>query len=996
MRQRDSLTFNRDCGVAAALAALGMLSFLAGCGVPEPSATTPPAAAPERHTSYHVPPILWTTAWSGDTERVELSAVSTEALDILIEGLAGGAPKAAIISAMADDWHLTPSSTVRVAVEVFEQPISLALALRTDQYYESPMRQVVPGSVSEITFPVYTNTFKSSSTEWRHDGWANIEDPLQRIELALYPVAGEVRRLRVKSVDLVNAVGPKTEPVRVYRELAMGEIKAPEGGVPLFDRYEIAVELSTAYTNPFDPAEIAVDAAFTSPSGKRKSCPGFLYEQGARPEDMDDWRVRFSPDETGMWTWTLTVVTPATTMEMQGREMLCVESDRAGPLRISRSDPLYFEHADGSFYYAIGHNVCWNGMAQYEEQFRKMAEHGENWTRIWMAPWNCEIEWSRRGGPYKGLGWYNMDRAEKLDRIMELAEQNGLYLQLVLHEHCRVSAKTNPEWHNNPHNRANNGPCVNPEDFYTNETSRDYTKRRLRYIVARWGYSSSIMAWELFNEADLGDNFQLDRDAAWHQEMAEYLKAIDPHGHMVTTSYISNPNAETWRSPLFDYTQSHVYTPDIVYHFVRLYRTYRAFNKPHFVGEYGRDPMDGVDTQDKAGRILHTGLWTQFLLPEAGNAMSWWWYDLIDPNNLYHHFAALARFAEGLDRRGIDWSHQIGRLTLADGRTSKVIALAAPEQVLLWLYDPEVLPWSDKGAAKSPGLSGSIELENVSGAWHVQQWDTYVGRAVSSNLQTETDGRLSVAFSTSRPDTAMKLSRVRGGHPGDVPEVVLQPWDPITERTVKRVEVSIPRTRRPIIVDGAFDEWPPLPMTEFVPRDGRTPEDNSVAFAVVHDGSHLYVRAQVRDDHIARRQTDLKTLWEDDCIELWIDSRNDAADDFNNMPHNPGCYQFNLAPPAEEDGEVDHVVYRHPFMGNQRLDTIEAKSVRTENGYTMEVKIPLTELRGDRPVEDPRLIGFNISTCDADPKNGDVSWKHLLWQGKDEWDARQWAIGRLE
>ena len=65
---------------------------------------------------------------------------------------------------------------------------------------------------------------------------------------------------------------------------------------------------------------------------------------------------------------------------------------------------------------------------------------------------------------------------------------------------------------------------------------------RLRYIVARWGYSPAIGMWEFFNEID---NIQF-RDAknpipaeeivAWHARMARYLKSIDPYGHPVTTS----------------------------------------------------------------------------------------------------------------------------------------------------------------------------------------------------------------------------------------------------------------------------------------------------------------------------------------------------------------------------------------------------------------------------------------------------------------------------
>ena len=339
-------------------------------------------------------------------------------------------------------------------------------------------------------------------------------------------------------------------------------------------------------------------------------------------------------------------------------------------------NPLYFEHADGSFYYPIGHNVCWNSLDEYQQQFALMKQSGENWSRVWVAPWNCEIEWSKRAGPaYKGLGNYNLNNAAKLDGIVEAAQENGIYFQLVLHEHCRMSARTNPEWQNNPYNKVLGGPCEIPQEFLTNAQARQFAKNRLRYIVARWGYSANIMAWELFNEADLADDFKFTIDTAWHKEMAEYLKSIDPHRHLVTTSYISNPNAEVFKLPEIDFTQSHVYMRDIPGYFTQIYSRFTQFQKPHFIGEFGRGTADGIDAQDKEGRVLHSGIWSQFMLPDAGNAMSWWWYDLIHPNNLYHHFAALSRFAEGLDRRTASWELQTGRLG-----ADRVMALVSSDQ----------------------------------------------------------------------------------------------------------------------------------------------------------------------------------------------------------------------------------------------------------------------------------------------------------------------------
>ena len=65
--------------------------------------------------------------------------------------------------------------------------------------------------------------------------------------------------------------------------------------------------------------------------------------------------------------------------------------------------------------------------------------------------------------------------------------------------------------------------------------AREAYKKRLRYIVARWGYSPHIAAWQLWNEIDHGAQvLSAVRDGditveQWHEEMSAYLQQIDVH-----------------------------------------------------------------------------------------------------------------------------------------------------------------------------------------------------------------------------------------------------------------------------------------------------------------------------------------------------------------------------------------------------------------------------------------------------------------------------------
>ena len=742
--------------------------------------------------------------------------------------------------------------------------------------------------------------------------------------------------------------------------------------VPRFGKFEIIAFVNSASSNPFDPQEITLDAEFVSPSGETKVCPGFFYTP--TPSASGEWRVRFSPDEEGAWTWSLVVKSPAGSTSSERGHMECTASPDAGPIRVCKENPTYFENANGSFYYPIGHNIAWNSLEEYRQQFALMKANGENWSRVWIAPWNCEIEWSTREGyTYNGLGRYNAENAAKLDDIIEAATKNGIYLQLVLHEHCRLSARTNPEWQNNPYNKALGGPCESPQDFLINEKARQLTRNRLRYIVSRWGYSSHIMAWELFNEADLMDDFRFASDTAWHKEMAEYLKSIDPHRHLVTTSYISSPNAEVFRLPAIDFTQSHVYMQDIPDEFAQLHPPFTNFSKPHFVSEFGRGTADGIDAQDKKGRVLHSGLWSQFMLPEAGNAMSWWWYDLIHPNNLYHHFAALSRFAEGFDRRAASWELQTGRLG-----ADRVMALISRDQILFWMYDPRILPWTDGPIPPPAEANADLIITNLSeGTWSVEQWDTHQGVVVSTQSLIASRNILTIPIHFTASDAAFKLHKKKPAPAGSqTPQMMLSPLNWMKTENTVRTRMAIPRA-----------------PTQNEERRSEA-EDGGFRFSICHDGDDLLITVQVADNQVQRKHSGTD-LWKDDCVELWIDSRNDAGF-FNNMPNNPGCFQFAIAPNLEEPGTAETITYRNPEWNNRIFPSLKATARLTTNGYLVEARIPLKALRGSAPMQNPHQIGFNISTCDSDASDGQATWKHLLWQGTDDWDARQWGVGILK
>src|SRR6185503_4155819 len=74
-------------------------------------------------------------------------------------------------------------------------------------------------------------------------------------------------------------------------------IAAPAATIPKWDRFEHALESAANYSKPAQEAKLI--ATFVSPSGEKVTVPGF-WDGGKT------WRVRYSPNKEGKWTFTTT------------------------------------------------------------------------------------------------------------------------------------------------------------------------------------------------------------------------------------------------------------------------------------------------------------------------------------------------------------------------------------------------------------------------------------------------------------------------------------------------------------------------------------------------------------------------------------------------------------------------------------------------------------------------------------------------------------------
>ncbi|MDD5737377.1 MAG: DUF5060 domain-containing protein [Candidatus Omnitrophica bacterium] len=715
---------------------------------------------------------LWTIAPWGDAAKLTVSAenkVEGQKCFKVSFGPEGkqNPPKGVVLEREQSAIDLDTSK--KLTVDIFNDgpPFELALVLYTDEFIESSTTTVRKGLNKDIEFDLHANDFKSPNSKWQYSYTPHPGTIAWRIMFIMYAEDTEAkanvyfdnmrleRAPRITSEQKIIALADYTAP-------DITAVKPAADKVEQYEKFEIDVAFGGTYQYPYNPDNIDLMAYFKSPDGKKYTMPGFLYSGKVDGVNVSDavWKVRFAPVKPGKWEYYVTVKNPKgmAKSETMSFECLAPSQPKRGFARISKKDPLFFEFENGEYYYPLGQNVAWApSVDMFEHYFSKMHDNMYNWTRVWMSSWQCAIEWLDVG-EYHGLNNYNLKNAKLLDDITDLAKKYDLYYQLVLNQHGQLSTKIDQEWLNNPYNKKNGGPCGKPSDFLTNAEAKRLYKMRVRYIIARWGYSTNILAWEPWNELTLMDGYDAKLDIPWQKEMAQYMNSVDPHRHMITTSYFGNFPKEIWKQPEISYGQIHMYTPEIVTTLDGLSIMMKDYKKAYFVGEYGGSNLSGIDIQDPDATVHHNGIWAAYMTASSGNAMPWQWDEYIDPNNLYFHWHSLAKFNEGEDRRGQRYGYSRGTLELDDGTILMAQGILNNKKALIWVYDLYRTKFN-QGALKPLDIKGAVltVAGMDKGNYRVEFWDTYKGDITGTAQASSNGKKMEIALPEITKDFALKV-----------------------------------------------------------------------------------------------------------------------------------------------------------------------------------------------------------------------------------------------
>ncbi len=406
-----------------------------------------------------------------------------------------------------------------------------------------------------------------------------------------------------------------------------------------YPKIDASFIVNPTIADPFDYSN-DVRVLIVQPDASTVSLPAFFT--GGKT-----WRVRHTPTMPGLYSVSnITLNAAPLSFSSLAPSSWTVTGFPTSPgfVRVDPASARHFITSNGRRFFPVGQDVAWSSPTSVIQNiFPKMGAAHETWSRVWMTHFyddgvnfGLNLDWPKVNNTF---GQLSLTNSLHWDSIVAAADQAGIHFQMTLQHHGQYSSTTisdvDPNWEQNPYNTANGGFLSSATNFFTDPMARNLTKRKLRYAVARWGYSPAIMAWELFNEVQFTDAAAVNQWAnieAWHNEMAAFLRSQDHYQHLITTS--SDLTQPIWDST--DYYTHHDYPSDLI---AGIQDAQDISPSQPVAPDYSAEC--GIDTTPHVG--ISPPIWSGLMAAQSGDAMPWYW-DTIDPNNDYFLVQAAADF----------------------------------------------------------------------------------------------------------------------------------------------------------------------------------------------------------------------------------------------------------------------------------------------------------------------------------------------------------------
>lgn len=387
-------------------------------------------------------------------------------------------------------------------------------------------------------------------------------------------------------------------------------------------------------------------------------------------------------------------------------------SAASGYVRVSKTDPRYFELEDGSPYIPNGLNMIAppaSGMPGIEEWLEQLSRNQGNFIRVWLSNPFFDVEHSRSGE-------YDEAKAERIQAMLQIAGRHGIRVKMCL-EHFRHLGDGRQAWAAKPlHLRENGGTAKDIADFFNGEPSRQRFRQKLTWFADRFSTNQTVFGWELWNEVNAvqgGDYL------GWTEAMLPELRRLFPR-HLAMQSLGSYDSDYARKSyprltvmPGNDVAQVHRYLDlgakyqvchgpmDVLAADAVRELLSQKPGRPVLLAEGGAVEPNHTGPfklyqEDLQGTLLHDVLFAPFFTGAAGPGHIWHWDHYVAKNNLWWHFS---RFAEAV--KGINPLVEAFEPVFVETEQLRVYALKGKRTLLAWCRDKQS-SWRSELADKVP------------------------------------------------------------------------------------------------------------------------------------------------------------------------------------------------------------------------------------------------------------------------------------------------------
>ncbi len=298
-----------------------------------------------------------------------------------------------------------------------------------------------------------------------------------------------------------------------------------------------------------NPFAIELDVVFTSPSGRRWVVPGFYDGDGRGGEDGNVWKVRFSADELGAWTWATRCTHPKLDKRSGTFVVTCVDDTARGFWKWGRLEAVgttengirYLKFRDGPFWLKAGCDDPENFLGRYRHYDtlakRKaavdyLAAKGTNSLYIMthniggdendVWPWQGATPAEAKQNAVPGHVRFDIAKLTEWRVLFEHMQTQGVVPYLVLED--------DSAW-----------------------TGYDHA-RYYREIIARFGDLPALLV-NIGEENN--ENYSLQQGLA----LAARFRQLDPYRHPLGIHNVNRPSDRYIDSPAMDFTSIQTGSP---------------------------------------------------------------------------------------------------------------------------------------------------------------------------------------------------------------------------------------------------------------------------------------------------------------------------------------------------------------------------------------------------------------------------------------------------